>query len=68
MYKINFKGVDILFISGLSGFIFNEITYMREQVDETSYHFEHRETKEMVKMRKIVKENEENARKIKRYL
>jgi hypothetical protein len=68
MYASNYVNVELLYLSGALGFIFNELDYAKEQIGQDDYLLTNAITGERLMLRKMGKGEEQEARKLRRYL
>jgi hypothetical protein len=68
IYRCNYKNAELLYISGSNGFIFNEFDHSREVIDEETFLFQHKETKEYSLMRRIPRSEDEQGKIIRKSL
>jgi hypothetical protein len=68
IYGCHYEDTQLLHISGGHGFFFDPSDHQKEEVDERTFLFSNRNTKETFVMHRIRKENAEADKVIRQYL
>ena len=68
MYRTNYKDVELLYISGVSGFFLNQMDYNSEELDYERTLLKHRVTGDVLVLTKIAKTGTDSDQRLKEFI